>query len=170
MNCEDSHDENHPTTNAPDSTKPCAAPRCHKCRRAKFNTLSVAPLLGMIAQPAYADSGWDELASAIYLGLLPLLVLLAGVIVSLFVSHAPRLDKFYSVMAFIYGVMGVVMLFGHHVVQLQVWMAPICWIVPLLTWWGMSTWLRRRAKKRNRDARQPNDPSMGYRKNSFINK
>ncbi len=150
------------TSDAPDATGPCASTRCRKYIRAKSSTLFVASLFEMIAQPAYADSGWDKLASVIYLGFLPLLVLLAGVIVSLFVSHAPRLHKLYSVMALVYGGMGVMMLFGHGVLHMQVWLAPICWIVPLLAWWGMSTWLRRRANNHNRNAHQSDEPRAGH--------
>lgn len=124
-------------------------------RRAKSSTLAgiIVILFGMIAAPAYAGPPWDELGMMIYLGVLPLLVLLAGFIVSLFVSRAPWLHKVYTAIVIAYSLMGEFILLISGVVDPPTWAIPVFWLVPLLAWWGISTWLRRHARQRVNEMR-----------------
>lgn len=99
---------------------------------------SVAPLCA-----ARADSGWDGVGIVFGFGIVPLLVLLAAFILSLFITRAPWLHKLWTAIAIAATVLVQVILLASHTIAPPMYTIVLLWLLPAAAWWGTATWLRR---------------------------
>lgn len=102
-------------------------------------TLSATPLCG-----ARADNGWDGVGIVFGFGVVPLLVLLAAFLLSLFITRAPWLHKLWMAIAIAATVLLQVILLASHTINPPIYTVVLLWLLPAAAWWGSATWLRRR--------------------------
>lgn len=110
-------------------------------RRARL-LLTVATLAA--ALPARADSGWEGLGILWLLGVLPLLILLAAFVISLFVSRAPWTHKMWIALGIAASLVGMLIVAGSHAVALPMAGVPMLWLIPGVVWAGLAYWLRKK--------------------------
>lgn len=104
---------------------------------------SAAPL-----RAARADSGWDGVGIVFGFGVVPLLVLLAAFIFSLFIARASWLDKLWTAIAIAATVLAQVILLASHTIDPPMFTVILLWLLPAAAWWATATWLRRRRATR----------------------
>lgn len=96
------------------------------------------------ALPARADSGWEGLGMLWLLGVLPLLILLAAFVVSLFVSRAPWTHKMWIALGIAASLVGMLVVAGSHAVAVPMAGVPMLWLIPAVVWAGLAYWLRKK--------------------------
>ncbi|MET3129930.1 hypothetical protein AAKU55_000171 [Oxalobacteraceae bacterium GrIS 1.11] len=114
------------------------------------STCAAAALINYAAQ---RSTGWEAMGYLAMFGIFPLIALLLAFAASLLLTAVPRLHKLVMGIGIAYAVLLSLILMNTLPIHLREFLLPSClWLLPLMTWYGLSKWFAFRRKMASRPA------------------
>lgn len=110
----------------------------------------VVALSALINYGASGETGWGGIGYLFLFGFMPMLLLIACFLVSLFITAAPWRQKLFTAIAIGYGLLLPFIGVGLHLPVMNFLWPSIFWLAPLAVWYGMAMCLSFRRKNRTK--------------------